>query len=147
MAGYRNRNFSPNAYRQAGYSHTSNYNQNQGGYQQQQKRVVKHSGCRLKQVEGGAYVVYGWKLSNGDMINMYARPYKGTKISTSKSGKRWANLFVTLTNTKTMVKTNCSGLFNLDTKKLYISDFNLIANPQASNGGYFGKHISKEYNR
>ena len=81
------------------------------------------------------------------MVKLYARPYKGTKIITSKSGKRWANLFVTLTNTNTLVKTNMSGLLNLDNKKLYISEMNLVANPKAPNGGYFGKQISKVYNR
>ncbi|MGC3977855.1 MAG: hypothetical protein QM751_06215 [Paludibacteraceae bacterium] len=81
------------------------------------------------------------------MISLYARPYKGSKISESKSGKRWINLFVTLTNKTNGTITKTSGLYDFDRKRLYIKDFNLIANPYAPNGGYFGKHISKTYNR
>lgn len=132
-------------------------NRNYGGYsrpynnaypaQQAQQRPKKHSGCSIKQNEDGTYCVSGWKLADGCMVKLYARPYKGTKVITSKSGKRWANLFVTLTNTNTLVKTNMSGLLNLDNKKLYIAELNLVANPKAPNGGYFGKQISKVYNR
>jgi hypothetical protein len=145
----RTRNFNRNSYRQSSYGQQSaarNYERNyERGYQND--RPKKHSGCSIKQNEDGTYCVSGWKLADGCMVKLYARPYKGTKITTSKSGKRWANLFVTLTNTNTLVKTNMSGLLNLDNKKLYISEMNLVANPKAPNGGYFGKQISKVYNR
>jgi hypothetical protein len=142
----RNRNFNSNAYRGSSYGQHSAARAYDRGYSNNQ-RPKKHSGCSVKQNEDGSYCVSGWKLAGGDMVKLYARPYKGTKVTTSKNGKRWANLFVTLTNTNTLVQSNYSGLFNLDNKKLYISELNLVANPKAPNGGYFGKQISKVYNR
>lgn len=138
----RNRNFNPQNSRNSGYSNQRNNNQNIS-----RSSSVKHSGCGVRIMEDGSPILFGWKLSGGDMVKLYARPCKSTKSSTSKSGKTWLNLFVTLTNQSTMQITKCSGLYNADNQKLYISDFNLIANPRAANGGYFGKHISKTYNR
>jgi len=43
-----------------------------------------------------------------------------------------------------MQEVKTSGLLNLDNHKLYIKSFNLVANPKAPNGGYFGTHISKK---
>ncbi|MGC3977843.1 MAG: hypothetical protein QM751_06155 [Paludibacteraceae bacterium] len=116
----------------------------------QQPRVPqppKKSGCRVIMKDKDTPIVTGWKTSKNGMLSLYARPYKGTKLSTSKNGKEWLNLFVTVTNRRTMQKTNMSGLFNLANQKLYIKEYNLIANPRANRGGYFGKHISKTYNR
>ena len=145
----RTRNFNRNVYRSTSNAQNRTESPYSRGYQSRfdNERPKKHSGCSIKQNEDGTYCVSGWKLADGCMIKLYARPYKGTKVTTSKSGKRWANLFVTLTNTNTLVKTNMSGLLNLDNKKLYIGEMNLVANPKAPNGGYFGKQISKVYNR
>ncbi len=37
-----------------------------------------------------------------------------------------------------------TGMMDLSTYKVYFKNWNMIANPHANNGGYFGKHISKE---
>ncbi len=111
------------------------------GVQQSRKK----SGCKIQMMDGSP-IISGWKVSKGQMITLYARPYKGSKETTSKNGKNWINLFVTLVNKTTMQETKTSGLFDLDKKKLYIKDFNLIATSNGQ-GGYFGKHISKTYNR
>lgn len=138
-----NSNYNPSPYARNYRPRYNNYSAPSNNYQ----RPKKHSGCGSKSLPDGGVVIFGWRLAGRDMIKLYARPYKGTKVSTSKSGKRWANLFVTLTNQRTMQTIKTSGLYNLDSGKLYISELNLIANPKAPNGGYFGKHISKYYNR
>jgi len=103
----------------------------------------KHTGCKAIDVNG-SIIVYGWNYSrrNG-MVHFYARPYKGTKERTSKSGKVWLNYFVTMTNVSTKQKTNTSGLLDLSTKRVYIKEFNILMNPSSRRGGYCGKHISK----
>lgn len=110
------------------------------GAQQPRKR----SGCKIRKVENGV-IVSGWRVSRGQMFSLYARPFKGTKVIESKTGKKWANLFVTITNKTTLHVTNTSGLFDMQRERLYIKDHNLVANPRANNGGYFGKHISRQY--
>ena len=110
------------------------------------KDVVKHSGCTMKMIDGKTPIISGWKSQSNGMLQLYARPYSGTKITESKTGKTWCNLFVTITNKLTMSVTKTSGLLDMDENKLYIKEFNLIANPKAPNGGYFGKHISSKYN-
>lgn len=117
-----------------------------GGGNYQRRPAKKHSGCGKKTIDAKTGVVlYGWRLAKGMMYKMYATPYAGTKISTSKSGKQWANYFVRLINTSTGEIVKTSGLLNLSNHKLYIKELNLVANPSAPNGGYFGKHISKRY--
>ena len=67
------------------------------GYQArstQNREVKKHSGCSVTKTESGDFIVSGWKVSRGQMISLYGRPYKGTKEVTSKEGKKWQNLFV-----------------------------------------------------
>ena len=137
-----------NNYQNRGYNRGGGYGsgsyRNRGYQSGGNRQSKKHSGCQLKTMEDGAPVISGWNYSRrGGMVHLYARPYKGTKKSTSKSGKSWMNLFVTITNTSTKVQSNYSGLFDVDSKKMYIKDLNMIANPKAPHGGYFGKHISK----
>lgn len=119
-----------------------------GGYSRgnyQSNRPRKKSGCRLIMKDKDTPIISAWKSQKNGLLALYARPYKGTKLSVSKSGKEWLNLFVTITNRQTHQVTKCSGLFDLQRQRLYLPEFNLIANPKAPNGGYFGKHISKNY--
>lgn len=114
---------------------------------QPQMRQKKHSGSRLTMMDTKTPIISGWKASKSNGLTaLYARPYKGSKVSESKTGKTWINLFVTLTNKRTNQVTKTSGMFCFETKKLYIKDFNLMANPKAPNGGYFGTHIRSNYN-
>lgn len=101
----------------------------------------KHSGAKFKKMEDGSVVVSGWRLNKErQMISLYARPYKKTKVTESKNGTKWANLFVTITNQSTLQQTNCSGLLDVNGKRLYIKEYNLIAT-QGGRGGYFGRHL------
>jgi hypothetical protein len=129
------------------FNSQGNWNNNgfRGNSQNQASQPKKHSGCTVTKTEKGDFLVSGWKLSKGQMISLYARPYKNTHITTSKEGKKWQNLFVTLVNKTTLQETKTSGLFDMDSKKLYIKSLNLIANPKGGRGGYFGKHISSNY--
>ena len=146
MAG-RYRNVNRSAYRSAGYAQNSRENSYDRGYSSRNNRPPKHSGCSSRMLDDGSIILWGWRLVDGAMVKMYARPYKKSQLRTSKTGKDWVNLFVTLTNTKTMQVTKTGGLVNMANHKLYINELNLVANPKAPNGGYFGKHISKTYNR
>lgn len=144
MPNYRNRTYRRNT----NWSNSDSYdtNQRRANYPRNNGQVKKHSGCTVTKTEDGAAIVTGWKASKGVLLSLYARPYKGTKTVVSKEGKKWQNLFVTIINKSNMQITKCSGLFDCDTKKLYIKELNLIANPKGGKGGYFGKHISSSYN-
>lgn len=141
---YNNNNF----YNRPRYGSGGGYSRGfQGNYQQPQRQMKKRSGCRYTTGTDGAPIISAWRKNNKGMYSLYARPYKGSKTITSKSGKEWINLFVTIVNKDTMQEIKTSGLLNLQNKKLYLKEFNLICNPSAPNGGYFGKHISRNYNR
>jgi hypothetical protein len=115
-----------------------NYNQNQN----QPKK--KHTGCKFGSTKDGVPYISAWNASKSrGMISMIASPYKGTKTKKSKTGKTWENWFVKITMKNTMDIKNFSGLYNVDNQKLYIKDLNMVANPKAPNGGYFGQHVSR----
>lgn len=127
--------------RSYGNNYGGGYGLNYSGSKRPQK---KHSGCKLKMMSDGAPIISAWNYSRGaGLLAVYARPYKGTKKSESKNGNTYLNLFVTLTNKRTRQITKTSGLFCLETKKLVISDFSLVCNPTAPNGGYCGTFIRK----
>lgn len=123
----------------SGYNRSSGYSNYQGGGYQQQQQVRKRSGAKI-QFKDGAPIVSAWKKNRQGFYVLYARPYKNTKISESKNGKTWANLFVTITNRTTMEVRNYSGLFDMDKKRLYIKDLNMIVTTGGS-GGYWGRHL------
>lgn len=127
------------------YNQRNYYNGNRQNYAYSQQRPRKKSGCRLILKDKDTPIISAWKSQKNGLLSLYARPYKGTRLSVSKSGKEWLNLFVTITNKQTQQITKCSGLFDLQRQRLYLPEFNLICNPKAPNGGYFGKHISKNY--
>jgi hypothetical protein len=119
------------------------YKKNKGNDQAKKK----HSGCRMRQLPKMKFpIIFGWMYKGGAIISLYATEYAKSKETKSEAGKRWVNLFVRLTNKTTMRVEKMSGLLNLDNGKLYIKDLNLIANPKAPNGGYFGVQIKKTYN-
>ncbi len=105
----------------------------------------KHSGCRLTVAKStGEQVLVGWNYSRGrGMISFIAASYSGTKTTTSGTGREWENWFVKITNKRTMQTTNHSGLWDLQRRRLLIKELNMVANPGAPNGGYFGSHIVK----
>lgn len=123
---------------------SANYGMNRNTYEKPKKK----SGCRIRasKYDKNHYFMSGWKYSKaaGGIIGFSAAPYSKTKTSTSETGKEWSNYLVKL-QMPDMTTKLVSGLFDHSNHKLYIKELNLIANPKANNGGYFGKHISKNY--
>lgn len=91
----------------------------------------KRSSWNTKQVENGKVVGYGFIAMKGDFLQVYARPYKGTHETKSKSGRVWMNYFVTIRH-KNMTTTKTSGLFEPSTGKCLIKEFGLLC---TRNGG------------
>lgn len=115
---------------------------NNNGYP---KQPNKRSGAKFQVLEG-ANIVSAWRVQKGQMFSLYARPYKKTKRIESKNGKEWVNLFVTITNRSTLQVAKTSGLLDVQGKRLYIKEFNLIVT-KGGRGGYFGRHLGAIKNR
>lgn len=139
QGGYQRNGYQRNSYQ------SNSYSNNRNNYQQSRPQRKK-SGCKITIKDGDVPIISGWRVSKRQMFKLYARPYKNTSVSTSKNGKEWMNLFVTITNLDTNQQQNCSGMYDIERQRLYIKDFNLIATTKGQ-GGYFGKHISTNYNR
>ena len=101
--------------------------------------IRKRSGARVMEKEG-AIIVSAWKKDKGGFKTLYARPYRNTKSVTSKNGKVWDNLFVTIVNQTTGQTTNCGGMYERGSRRLYLKDFNQIVTTKGK-GGYWGKHL------
>lgn len=139
MAYYNNSPRYGAGYSRGSGSYSRGYNRSYGGGYSRQPR--KRSGAKIKIMEGNP-IISAWRKNKSGFYVLYARPYKGTKDRASKNGRNWMNLFVTITNRTTMQAHNCSGLFDVDRRRLYIKDLNLIVT-EGGAGGYFGTHISK----
>jgi hypothetical protein len=116
-----------------GYSGRGSY----GGSSRPQK---KRSGAKFIRLEDGKMCVSAWRVSKGQLLVLYARPYSKTDTVESQSGKHWQNLFCTITNRTTLQVTKCSGLLDVDGCRLYIKELNLIAT-KGGQGGYFGRQF------
>ncbi len=143
MAGYYNRGFVSGSDRGG----NSSYYRGGGSYSGGMRSFRKRSGCSIKRADGGRVFLYGWRLSRGSFFSFTASETKKSKDFKSKSGKTWRTLLVVITNKSTFQKVFCSGLYDVQRERLYIKDYNLIANPSAPNGGYFGQHLRREYSR
>ncbi len=141
--GYRNPGYG--YYGSRRFNGYNNYRNNTGN-RAPMNYPRKHSGCKITTVrETGEQVVVGWNYSKQrGMISFIAAPYKGTKVSKSRTGREWENWFVKITNKRTMQTTNHSCLWDCQRRRLLIKDLNMVANPGAPNGGYFGQHVSKK---
>lgn len=126
-----------------GYNRSySNYSRgNNRSYNNYNRQLRKRSGAKIKMMDGNP-VISAWRKNKSGFYTLYARPYKGTKDRSSKNGKNWLNLFVTITNRTSMQTHNCSGLFDVDRRRLYIKDLNMIVT-EGGQGGYFGTHIRR----
>lgn len=107
-------------------------------------QIRKRSGATFGVIkEGdnkGKPYVSAWKKNKKGFYVLFARPYKKTRQTESSNGKRWQNLFVTITNRDTMQTVNTSGMYDVDAKRLYIKDYNQIVS-RGGKGGYWGIHI------
>ncbi len=120
---------------------------NGSNYRDNNRSYKKKSGCRVTMKDTNVPIVSAWKKSKKGFVTLYARPYKNSQIRKFDDGKEYINLFVTITNKDTMQVTKTSGLFHFDTKKLYLPEFNLVANPRGGRGGYFGIRFTKEFHK
>ncbi|WP_440066689.1 hypothetical protein [Tenacibaculum discolor] len=106
------------------------------------------SGAKLHQRFGskeGLFMTV-WKVENGKMWK--GKIFRSDKQSkeaptVSRTGKEWCSVTVVLDAPfeQTLV---LNALMNTQNHKVYIKEWNYMVNPSASNGGYFGKHISKD---
>jgi hypothetical protein len=109
----------------------------------------KTSGCKLHQhVDHPDGLFMGvWKVFNGVMWSGKIFMSEGNKkngITKSKTNKQWVG--VTLVFSAPLHNdVLCNGTMNLANNKCYFDSWNWMANPNANNGGYIGKHISKNY--
>jgi hypothetical protein len=147
-AGYddmpRGNGYSRRSYSRGGYQNDYSRGYDRGVGRQPKKR----SGSKFMTDKSGNPCITGWNYSRSrGLISIIAGPYKGTKEVKSKSGKTWQNWFCKILFKDTGEIKKFSGLFNVGNSKLYIQELNMICNPKAPNGGYFGKHISRSYNR
>lgn len=120
----------------------NNNNRNQGNQEQRKRSGCKHG---IGRTEGKPWVS-GWNKSAAGYMKFLAFPYKGqqskTKEVISRSGKVWENWMARITypdrHTALM-----PVLREVHTNRIIFRDINMIANPGAPNGGYWGRMIRK----
>lgn len=106
------------------------------------------SGAKLVQGlkhENGLFIS-AWKFADGVLWNIKIFQNKDQKKEAptkSKKGKLWHNVTMVCTAPLRPVAI-VGGLLNEDNNKVYFNNWNWMCNPSASNGGYIGKHISKQ---
>jgi len=120
---------------QPNYGGRSNY--------RQQRPVKKHSGCKWvvdKKLPERPTMI-GWNYSKRlGLISFIACEVANSQDFKSnnpknKDYKKW----VVTVNFAAQGKKTFNGLFRISTQKLYIPDLNMVANPAAQNGGYWGQ--------
>ncbi len=97
-------------------------------------------------VQGVGVFIGAWKVESSTKWNIkifQSEKQKKEALTKSGTGKLWA--VVTVVCTAPLRNTVIvSGLMNIANHKVYIKEWNWMCNPKASNGGYIGKHISKQ---
>ncbi|MFW6015808.1 MAG: hypothetical protein ACOCRK_05175 [bacterium] len=125
------------------FTQTQNYrypNQNQN----QNSQYKKKSGCKTSKIENGKnkghISIHGWNKSKSrGFITFSAFPKKGAKKYPNENKTRyWMPYLVEVKFHNTMETRLMNGLFDTTTYKLIIDEFQMVANPKAPNGGYFG---------
>ena len=119
------------------------------GKRRNQGQPKKSSGCKIKIDSDGNCFVNAWKKNrrNGDFFTLSVHYFKRSKfkVRTSKSGKQW--VFVIGNICKNGIENiPIAGLLDITGKRCYFKESNTIATTGGA-GGYWGKHISKTYNR
>ena len=100
----------------------------------------KHSGCKtgITRTDGSPFT-QGWNYSRAHgLVSFLAVVTKKTHTVTSKTGRQWLNVMVKVQK-KLQKDVLFSGLMDVQTGKVIISDQNIVMNPKAPNGGYCGK--------
>lgn len=123
------------------YDRGGNHNYNSGAPYNRQGPPRKRSGCKLKTDKNGNRCIVGWNKSKSrGFVTFIASPHKDKAKRLPKKGNSevWMVKMTQGINVVWHV-----GLYTPDTKKLKIPDLNMVANPNASNGGYFGTFLKK----
>lgn len=114
------------------------YNRNYNGYgrsrQYQQPQPRKRSGAKFVKCDGSVMVVSAWRVNRkGELLVLYARPYKSTSEHNGKRGS-FLNYFVTITNKSNYNVTRTSALLYPDDKRLLLPDFGEIVTANGKGG-------------
>ncbi len=124
----------------------SNRNYNGGGRRNNNRRPPKYtknghpakSQCRMKPDKTGRPCITGWNVSKErGFITMVSVPCKDFKTK-SKNSDKWVASVKFADGKKTF-----TAFYNTMTKKLTIPDLDMVANPNAQNGGYFGTYVKR----
>ncbi len=109
------------------------YGNNQGG------KPPKKSGCKTGMMsDGKRRWVSGWKGFGRDHVSFIANPGKNGGECKGENGDRWVSMIADFHDSTGRTWTeNC--LWDLDKKRLKFTGAGMVANPNAPNGGYFGK--------
>lgn len=114
---------------------------NRGGGYRSGGEQKKRTGCKSGNKNGRQYIT-GWNYSRSrGMITFIAGPYRNTQEVKSKNGRVWQNWFVKLFNKRTMQEIRTSGMYEVATGRLIMSDLGMIANPKTN---YFGSNRRKK---
>jgi len=107
----------------------------------------KRSGCKLhlRNEQDGSVTMFitAWKAdkTNG-LVNMIASERKAGSETRNPNQLRFTCKF---TFVNAMRKPELfTGFYNKTTKKLTIPELSMVANPNASRGGYFGRYFEKK---
>lgn len=121
---------------------------NANGYNAPQAQYVprKHSGASMKHGKNGKPCISGWNVSRQGFLTCIATE-NGLKhigktngdVILNDKGQAYARWTAQVVHRSTGQVSTHSALFNTATNKLYIPDLNMVLNPYAPNGGYFGK--------
>lgn len=112
------------------------------------RQIRKHSGARIKDGKNGKPVIFGWNKKRSAFLTIVACPNnganalaKGGAIITNKKEQEYARWTATIVEKNTASVSTHSALYNLSTGKLYLPDLGMVVNPNAPNGGYFGRCV------
>lgn len=105
----------------------------------------KSTGAKLHSRYGSENGVFITAWNKGKKAKIF-RSEKQSEIAptVSQSGKDWVSVTIVV---QERFKNNVvvSGLLDASNHKVYIREWNMIVNPSAPNGGYWGQHIRKNY--
>lgn len=123
-----NQDFSQNRRGNAGYNY--------------QARIKKHSGAKESMIKigenKGKSCITAWNYSKRFGLRTFlVTSYKNSKFITSKKGREWQTMMVTIKSSG-QIPQIASAFLDVMTNKVYIPDMKMVINPKAPNGGYCG---------
>lgn len=115
-----------------------------GSFQAAGGMKKKHSGAKYHATtKNGNPAISAWNYSRRHgLVSVLIAPYKGSKVVTSQSGRRWGVWMASITGKG--FRQNFPVLVDLASHKAYIREgFGWVVNPSAPNGGYCGTFSRK----